>query len=151
MSLPSKAVTANFAFQDAGSGVTSYQLDITNASLRWEPVYWNERNDLSIGGVKRKKNIIRGYDAILTFDWGDVRSQESDIVDFLNYLKTATDNDYDLRFSVLGDSNFLFIIPTDGISYSQDYSNQVTRRTPVSMEFEVDSLRSSIDYDGTTP
>lgn len=151
MSLPSKAGTALIAFQDNGTGITSYSLNVTNVNLRWEVVYWEERKGLSITGKKRKADIIRGYDAILTFDWDDVRNQESDIVDFLNYLKTATDNNYDIRFQILGDSNRLFIIPSNDINYSQNYTTQVVRRTPTTMTFEVDVLRSSIAYDGATP
>lgn len=146
MSLPNKATKVRFAIKDGATGISSHVLTVSRLRVPFKLVQWEERKGLSITGKKRKANINRGVDAEVILEWDDVRNQETDITDFIDDLKVASDNDYSIRFSVDGDSNFLYVIPTD-VSYNQDYTNQVTRRTPVSMTFELDTLRDDVTYD----
>lgn len=147
MSLPKKITQAVFTIIDPSGPTTisTHTLTISNLTHPWNMVFWEGRKELSIGGVKRKKNIIRGFDARLEFQWEDVRNQESSVIDFLNDMKTVTDNDYDLRFNASGDTNYLYLVPDESM-YSQDYQNQVTKRSRVTASFEIDQLQDDISY-----
>lgn len=145
--LPGKITQAVFTIIDTSGPTTisTHTLTVSNVQHPWNMAFWEGRKELSIGGVKRKKNIIRGFDAKLSFDWEDVRNQETDIIDFINDLKVAADNDYRIQFNVFGDTNKLHLVPEDAV-YSQNYTNQVTRRTETSISFEIEQLQDDISY-----
>lgn len=149
MSLPNKISDVEFVILDGVSVISRHDIIVSNLNHTWEPIFWEDRKELSIGGVKRKKNIIRGYDSRLEFDFEDVRNQETDIKTFISDLKSAMGNDYDIRFQAGTSTDYLFVIP-DEIMFNQNYTNQVVRRTPTTMSFEIYKLKDTISYDGAS-
>lgn len=149
MSLPNKVSQVKFTFIDTSGAfdvvVSARTIVVSNLRHPWNMVFWDGRKEMSIGGIKRKKNIIRGFDSKLQFDWEDVRNQENEVIGLINDLKTATDNNYDIQFNVVGDTNFLFLVPDEAV-FEQNYTDQVTRRTTTSISFEIDQLQDDISY-----
>jgi len=147
MSLPNKISTVVFSIRNSSDvEQSSHTITVSNLRHPWTMTFWEGRNEMSIGGIRRKKNIIRGFDSRLEFDWEDVRNQETEIKDLIDDLKVATDNDYTIRFNVEGDVNYLSLVPDEAI-YSQNYTNQVTRRTATTISFGIAQLKDSISYD----
>ena len=146
MSLPNKISEVTFSIRNSSDvEQSSHTITVSNLRHPWEMNFWDSRQQLSIGGVRRKKNIIRGFDSRLEFDWEDVRNQETEIVALIDDLKVATDNDYDIRFNVVGDTNYLFLVPDEAV-YAQNYKNQVTRRSTTRITFLLAELSDDISY-----
>lgn len=146
MSLPKKITDVVFSIRNSSNvEQSSHTITVSNLRHPWNMVFWEGRDTLSIGGVRRKKNIIRGFDSKLEFDWEDVRNQETEIKALIDDLKVATDNDYDIRFNVSGDTNYLYIVPEDAV-YSQNYTNQVTKRSATTISFDLAELQDDISY-----
>lgn len=144
MSLPNKVSSVVFVIDPTGIA-TTHTITVQDLSIPTSLRFWDGRKGLSITGKKRRRNIIRGFDRNLTFKWNDVRTQESTILSLIDDLKTATDNDYRIRFNVSGGTDYIYVIPEDAV-YNQDYINQI-RRTPTTVTFTEEAIRSNTGYD----
>lgn len=143
MILPNKISNVVIEIRNGTTVVSTNTLSVTNLRHPRSILFWEGRKGLSIGGVKRSKNIIRGFDSKLEFEWNDVRNQEQAILDLIDDLKTATDNDYDIRFNVQGDTDYLFLVPDEAV-YNENYINQI-KRTPTRVSFELSQVQDSIE------
>lgn len=144
MSLPNKISSVVFTVLDGATEISATTLSVSNLVHPWEMVFWDGRKSLSVTGKKRKKGIVRGFDSRLEFEWSDVKTQEAQIISLLEDMKTATDLDYDIRFNVEGDTDYLFLVPNSAI-YNQNYINQI-RRTPTTIQFELEQIQDDISY-----
>lgn len=145
MSLPSKVSQVTFSIRDGATEISSHTIIVSDLQHPWNMVFWEGRKGLSITGKKRKRNIIRGFDSELRFDWEDVRNQETNIKNLIDDLRVATSNDYDIRFNVVGDTNYLFLVPDEAI-FEQNYTNQVVRRTNTTIAFALAQIQDDISY-----
>lgn len=147
MSLPNQISTVNIVIDPSGTP-TTHTFEVTDLDIPTSMKFWEGRTGLSITGKRRRKNIIRGFDRKLTFKFNDIRNQESTITDLIDDLKVATDNDYEIRFNVDGDTDYIFLVPSDAI-YNQNYVNQI-RRTPTTIEFDLAQIQNDTGYQGAT-
>lgn len=139
-----KISSVTFTFFDSIGDLASYTLKVSNLNHPFELLFWDEPTTTSIGGVKRSN--VRAFDAKLSFQWQDVRNQETTIVNFINALRTQLlVPTVSLRFNVTGELNKLNVLPESAV-FNQDYINQI-KRTPTTINFTLASLRSSISYD----
>ena len=146
MRLPSKIERAEFViFDDSDNIVSSYNFSVTNLMHPWNYVFWDGRKQMSLGGINRRKKIVRGFDTELRFEWEDVRNQEDDIVNFLNDLLLTKNDGYSIRFNAEGDENYLFLVPEDAV-YSREFLNQVTLRVRTTISFTISQLQEDITY-----
>ena len=143
--LANKVSSVDFDFYDPVLDIVaaSNTLIVSNLSHPFEMVFFNQPTDISIGGTRRSN--VRDFDARLEFDWQDVRTQESEIISFLNNIITYKDTPSVIRFNVTGTTDYLYVVPEQAV-YNQNYINQI-KRTPTTARFLLESLRSSISYD----
>jgi hypothetical protein len=144
MSLPNKISQAVFVIDPTGTPDT-HTLTVSNLRIPTSISFYEGRQGLSIGGKRRSKNIIRGFDRSMSFDWESVSNQETEILAFLDALKDASDNDYDIRFNAYGETDYIFVVPEEAV-FNENYINQI-KRTPTKMEFLLAEIRSDTGYD----
>lgn len=145
MSLPKKITDVTFTLLSDGASVASHTLTVQNFTHPWDFVFWEGRKTMSLGGVNRRKKIVRGFDSTLTFNWDDVRNQTTEVVGFLSDIILTKDYDYQIRFNVVGDSNYLYVVPEDAV-YLNSYINQVTQRLRPTITFKIEQLKDDIEY-----
>lgn len=147
MSFPNKLSTVVIVIDPSGTPST-HNITVNNLQIPTSLKFWEGRQGLSITGNRRRKNIIRGFDRFVEFEWADVRTQESAILDLIDDLKVATDNDYEIRINASGETDYIFVVPDDAM-YNQNYINQI-RRTPTTVKFALATIQGDTGYSGVT-
>lgn len=145
MSLPNKLSTAVFTILDGVTTISTYSITVSNLDISTSLKFWEGREGLAITGKRRRKNIIRGFDRSMSFQWEDVRNQETAILNLIDGLKTATDNDYRIRFNASGETDYIYLVPDDAV-FNENYLSQI-KRTPTTISFLEESIRSDTGYD----
>ena len=146
MSWPNKASQAVIVIDPLGdpSPYATHTITVNNLQIPTSLKMWEGREGLSITGKRRNKNIIRGFDRFVTFEWADIRNQESTILALIDDLKVATDNDYPIRINASGDTDYIYVVPDDAM-YDQNYVNQI-RRTPTTVKFALATIQDTTGY-----
>lgn len=145
MSLPNKISTAVFTILDGVTTISAYSITVSNLDIPTSLKFWDGRSGLSITGKRRRKNIIRGFDREMSFQWEDVRNQETTILNLIESLKTATDNDYRIRFNASGSTDYIYVVPDEAV-FNENYISQI-KRTPTTISFSAETIRSDTGYD----
>lgn len=146
MSWPNKVSTVVIVIDPLAdpNPYATYSITVNNLRIPTSLKFWDGRQGLSITGKRRRKNIIRGFDRSVEFEWTDIKTQESNILDLIDDLKVATDNDYPIRINASGETDYIYVVPDDAI-YNQDYINQI-RRTPTTVRFTLATIQDTTGY-----
>lgn len=140
--IPKDISTATFTLREDGVDVTGFPIDIRlhDGGFNFEPVYWEDATDLSLGNSKRSN--IRGYDLRVNFSY-QVSLEEAKFEQLLDELTKLIDPSFSLYLTVDG-TNHIELLPTDAISLAINFQSTIrtggSNGIVPSLEFESKKL-----------
>lgn len=122
--IPNEITEAKFVIQNDGVTVTGFPVDLSfkDGAIRFEPVFWENDSDVSLGDDKRSN--IRAYDLRVSMNY-QVSLEPTKLETILDELLNLINPDYKLYVSFDNGSNYFELIPTGGISLAIEFSDTI--------------------------